>query len=91
MPNWQPMIDAAAALLGSYTVMVMLVITWFCALFGRDRIATWFEAIGADGVLEMMSSWGNSPRALFKLQRQAQADASPKTGEQSNVQTLVRP
>ena len=47
--DWQPLIDAGAALLGSTLVLVLLALTWIVALFGRSRVAGWLEALGWNG------------------------------------------
>lgn len=71
MLDWNPLIAAGADLLRSYTFLAMLVVTWACLLFGRDRIATWIEAIGADGVRELLAGFGNSTRNMIHAQREA--------------------
>ena len=85
MIDWNPLIAAGAELLRSYTFLAILVITWACLLFGRDRIAAWIEAVGADGVREFLAGYGNSTRNMLRAQREA---AAPTT---NNVADLRRP
>ena len=52
--DWQPLIDAAAGLVSSRTVMVMLLGLYCVALFGPKTTEKWIEAVGAQAAFRLL-------------------------------------
>lgn len=49
--------SAAAELLRSRTMLFLVALTWLVALFGRDRVADWLEALGSEGILATLRAF----------------------------------
>ena len=54
--NYQPLLDALAALVSFWLWPYMLVLTWVVLLFSRETISRWIENLGWNGVIGLVSN-----------------------------------
>lgn len=83
--NFQPLIDAAGALLAFWLWPWMLALSWFVLLIGRATFVRWMEALGWDGLREFLAGFGNSPSSLMRATQQQVREPA-----QNNVTPLPR-
>ena len=82
--NLQHLIDAGAAILAFPLWPWLIALTWFVLLIGRATFVRWMEALGWDGLRELLAGFGNSPSSLIRAQEQA------REGAPGNVTSLPR-
>lgn len=85
--SWQPMIDAAAAILAFWLWPWMLALSWLVLLVGRGTFIRWMEALGWSGLREMLAGFGNSPSAMLQAHEQARQGVQAPA---NNITTLPR-
>lgn len=54
--NYQPILDALAALVSFWLWPYMLVLTWVVVLFTRAAVTRWIEAAGWNGIIGLISN-----------------------------------
>lgn len=89
MIDWQPLVDVAAKWLswGPWKWLVFGLIVWH-GMIGRANAVRWVEALGWDGVRELLAGFGNSPSSLM----QARVDAiNAETPKPTNLADIRRP
>ena len=57
--NWQPLIDASSTWLNSKTFTALAITVFLVLMFGAERVAGWFEAVGYETLSRVFGSGGN--------------------------------
>ena len=83
--NWQPIVDVLAAWLGSMSFTIMLWVFFVYCLWGRQKTASWLEALGWNGIVNLFSGvWNGRGVTQFgrteNVYTSSETKISPATG-----------
>lgn len=82
--DWQPVVNSLAHWLDSTVFTCMLIVFFVYCLWGRERTARWLEALGWNGIVNLVSGVWNGRGSAVTIQEDRRA-TDPKTTRTTDV------